>query len=478
MTDLPEPIASPEPDLPDRLSPVIPPPEPNNRADAMESLVSAGTTLPTVERIPAPSLPAAAVTETDDLTAMTESDDFQDLSFAHHPRLGDRSSGQPPWGRVPLPDVPLTLLILAIATLLIGIGLGWARPGLGWLGTIGALLAALRILVPAWGNALARVISSRQAGQILATLGLGVALWGLVQLTGFGSQIYRWGQTANWDAIGALGEVFGALGQILIAILAVYVAWRQYKISKDLTIQQNTITQQQTIDSYFQGISELVLDEEGLLEDWPQERAIAEGRTAAILGSIDATGKAKIIRFLSRSRLLTPLKRDRRLGRAIFDGMGGYQEDRLHGVRVIDLGVMLAKADLQGTDLRWVDLSEANLFRANLSHCDLFKANLSRCILYEANLRGTDLKGAQLFYGPATTATPRSRTEPPDYHTGAHTGAVVEGANFSQVQRLSDEQRYYCCAWGGEKTRRTIPGGCEGIPNLLEQALETNTIGN
>jgi len=72
--------------------------------------------------------------------------------------------------------------------------------------------------------------------------------------------------------------------QILIAVIAVYVAWRQYIISRDLTIQQNLltvqqnlITQQQTIDSAFQGISDLVWME-GLLEDWPQERAIAEGR--------------------------------------------------------------------------------------------------------------------------------------------------------------------------------------------------------
>jgi len=48
-----------------------------------------------------------------------------------------------------------------------------------------------------------------------------------------------------------------------------------------------------------------VLDEEGLLEDWPQERAIAEGRTAAILSSVDGGGKAKI-RFLTSSKLLTP----------------------------------------------------------------------------------------------------------------------------------------------------------------------------
>ena len=252
-----------------------------------------------------------------------------------------------------------------------------------------------------------------------------------------------------------------------IAILAVYVAWSQYVISKDLTIQQNRITQQQTIDAYFQGISDLALDEEGLLEDWPQERAIAEGRTAAILSSVDGAGKAKILRFLSQSRLLTPIMRDRFLGRPILDGAGGYAEDRVAGVRVVNLGVMLAGADLSGQDLRWTDLSDANLVRANLSHCDLVKANLSRTILYEANLQGTDWKGTRLFYGSVETASPRSRTTPPDYATGARTGAVIENANLTGVQNLSPEQRHYCCAWGGERTRATIPGGCEGIPNQL-----------
>ncbi|MEO1520798.1 MAG: pentapeptide repeat-containing protein, partial [Cyanobacteria bacterium J06633_2] len=238
-------------------------------------------------------------------------------------------------------------------------------------------------------------------------------------------------------------------------------------ISKDLTIQQNTITQQQTIDSYFQGISELVLDAEGLLEDWPQERAIAEGRTAAILGSVDAGGKAKIIRFLSRSRLLTPLKRDRHLGRAMLDGMGGYQEDRDYGIRVIDLGVMLAATNLIRTDLRWTDLSDANFVRSDLSGCDLVKANLARAILYETNLRNADLMGTRLFYGNVKTASPRTRADIPNYETGEFTGAVIENADLSGVQRLSEEQHEYCCAWGGANTRKTIPGGCSGIPNKL-----------
>ena len=259
----------------------------------------------------------------------------------------------------------------------------------------------------------------------------------------------------------------GAIGQILIAIIAVYVAWRQYIISRDLTVQQNLITQQQTIDSYFQGISELVLDDEGLLEDWPQERIIAEARTAAILSSVDAGGKAKVLRFLSRSKLLTPLARDQRLGRPILDGLGGYAEDRLRGTRVIDLGVMLAACNMASTDLRWLDLSESNLIRANLTDCDLVRTNLARAILCDANLTNTDIMGVRFFYGDLETATPRTRQDKPNYMTGAFTGAVIEGMDLTNAQRLSEVQRCYCCAWGGSKTRATVPGGCEGIPNRL-----------
>ncbi|MEH1997749.1 MAG: pentapeptide repeat-containing protein [Nostoc sp.] len=366
----------------------------------------------------------------------------------------------------------LLIILLAIAITFIGVILN--NRIIGIIGTLMTLLLSLAILLPWSQKVLKEWFSPQERTLIVAFLGLLVAIIGLIRFTSVGDRLVVWGHQINWEIAGTLAEWFGALGQIFIAVIAVYVAWRQYVISKDLTIQQNLltvqqniITQQQTIDSYFQGVSDLVLDEEGLLEDWPQERAIAEGRTAAILSSVDSSGKAKILRFLSRSKLLSPLKRDGRLGRAIFDGSGGYAEDRLEGVRVIDLGVMLAGADLSGTDLRWTDLSEANLVRANLVGCDLVKANLSRTILYSANLGSADINGVRLFYGTVDKASPRSRTEPPNYQTGEQTGAVVENADFTNVQRMSESTRYYCCAWGGEKTRGTIPGGCEGIPNNL-----------
>lgn len=353
----------------------------------------------------------------------------------------------------------------AIAVMVLGVTLQWHWLGLS--GTLVTLLLSLRVILPSVKVWLNNSLTPEERRTLLGVMAFLVAIAGLLKFIGFYYLLGQWLNQIVWDEFGSWADWFGALGQIMIAVLAVYVAWAQYVISRDLTIQQNRITQQQTIDTYFQGISDLALNEEGLLEDWPQERAIAEGRTAAILSSVDANGKAKILRFLSQSRFLSPLQRDSRLGRPILDGTGGYAEDRAKGVRVIDLGVMLAGADLSNMDLRWTELSEANMVRASLQNSDLAHANLSRTILVDANLRQANFKGTILFYGSFETASPRSKHQPANYATGECTGAVVENADFSDVKRMSDEQRYYCCAWCGEESRSTIPGGCQGIPNKL-----------
>jgi uncharacterized protein YjbI with pentapeptide repeats/uncharacterized membrane protein len=371
------------------------------------------------------------------------------------------------------------LNLLSIALMVAG--LVWSSWWLAFSGCMLALILSLPVIVRAIQQEFLDSLNPAQRRQVVAIVTTLISLVVLAKITGLVEDIGRWAKTIPWDIAGSLAEWTGALGQVLIAILAVYIAWRQYVISRDLTIeqnrlttQQNVLTQQQTIDTYFQGISDLALDDEGFLEDWPQEQAFAVGRTAALMSSVDANGKAKVLRFLSQSKLLSPLKRDRRLGRPMFDGDGGYAEDRDAGLRVIDLGVILAGADLAHTDLRWTDLSDANMIRANLRGCDLVRANLSRTILYGANLSGADLKGTMFFYGKAATASPRSKNEISNYETGAFTGAVVENADFSGAIEMSEEQRCYCCMWGGEKTRATVPGGCQGIVDRLTESKKTS----
>lgn len=346
-----------------------------------------------------------------------------------------------------------------------------------WMTAIGCVLALVISLPITYRNIRQELTEAFSPGieiYIVASITLSIAVVYLIQLSGLFGYINSRINLINWIAVGSLGLWSGALSQMLIATFAVYIAWRQYVISRNLTIeqnrltfQQNVLTQQQTIDNYFQGICNLVLDDDGFLEDWPQERAFAIGRTAALLSSINAAGKARVLRFLSRSKLLTPLRRDGRLGRPILDGNGGYDEDRINGTRVIDLGVMLSGTDISDTDLRWIDLSDANIVRSDLSRCNLSKANLSRAILFGAKLCGTNIKGTRLFYGTVESATPRNRLDRPNYITGELTGAVVENVDFSGVEDMSEEQRQYCCAWCGEAARQTIPGGCDGIVNKL-----------
>ncbi|MEM9909076.1 MAG: pentapeptide repeat-containing protein, partial [Cyanobacteria bacterium P01_D01_bin.44] len=218
------------------------------------------------------------------------------------------------------------LLVAIASTVVVVIGLSLNSFWLILAGSLIALTISLRLALPTLREIL-RDLTADQQALLISLPGIILGIYGIMQVSGINRQILVWGRNIRWDVVGALGDFLGALGQIFIAMLALYVAWRQFTISRDLTTQQNVITQQQTIDAYFQGISELVLDDEGLLEDWPQERIIAEARTAAILSSVDAAGKSKVLRFLSGSRLLTPLARDRRLGRPILDGTGGYAED-------------------------------------------------------------------------------------------------------------------------------------------------------
>ncbi|AFY73032.1 putative low-complexity protein [Synechococcus sp. PCC 7502] len=357
----------------------------------------------------------------------------------------------------------LKLLVLVIASGCIAIAIWglvsgsrqWVLPAIGV-----ASVIVLPILIPAIGKGLANSPLGKHWDVSLAAA---IASAGLVifgTLTKLDDAFWIWFNGLRWDAL-------GAVGQILIAILAVWVAWRQNEISEKLTGQQNSITQQQTIDTYFQGISDLILDAQGQMEDWPLERAIAQARTSALLGSSDADGRAKIIRFLSSANLLAPLKRDGLLGRAILDGSGGYVVDLEHGVRVINLGLMLAGKDISNSDLRYVDLTGANFIKTNFSGCNLTGANLFGAILCRANMRNTDLSKVSFFCGDIATASPRDRQHLPNFVTGEYTGAVVEEADFSYAKDLSDENRQYLCAWGGSKTRRTIAGGCQGVPNRL-----------
>ncbi|MEA5441652.1 pentapeptide repeat-containing protein [Cyanobium gracile] len=390
----------------------------------------------------------------------TKPDDRSQAAAA--PPLALRSGG--PWTRLRHGaglQLLLTLLVLLAALLL----------GVAWLAVPASLLTvvlALRQLLPPLWQLLVRHLEDPPTVRLVATLALVLALLSIPLALGWLDPLLAIYRNGDWEAIGAFGEgVIGAVGQILVALVALMIAWRQVMVDQRLTTQQNRITQAQTIDSFIHGISELISDEEGLLEDWPLERMLAEGRLAAVLSSIDGDGKARILRFLSHARLLTPLRRDQRLGRAILDGEGSYEEDRLRGVPVVRLQSMLKGADLAGTDLRAIDFNGADLSGADLSGADLGEANLAAVNLVGANLQGACLQATRFFYGHALVATPQQAQMEPDHSQGTGTGAQVENVNLSGVRQLDPDNRAYLAAWSGARSRLTLPGGCKGLPNRL-----------
>ncbi|MGA1303517.1 MAG: pentapeptide repeat-containing protein [Cyanobium sp.] len=328
-------------------------------------------------------------------------------------------------------------------------------------------LALLQLLPPLWRQLSGRLDDAPTA-RVLAAVALVVAALVIPLALGWLDPLFELFRSGNWAAIGALGEgVVGAFGQIMVASVALLIAWRQVLVDQRLTTQQNRITQAQTIDSFIHGISELISDEEGMLEDWPLERMLAEGRLFAVFGSIDKDGKSRVLRFLSHAKLLTPLRRDYRLGRAILDGEGSYEEDRAAGVPVIRLQQLLKGVDLSGTDLRGVDFNGADLRGADLSFCDLSGANLAGTNLAGVNLEQARLENSRFFYGRPQTASPRLGASAFDLTTGAGTGAVVENVNLFSARLLDPQTHHYLATWSGPRSRSTLPGGAKGIPSQL-----------
>ena len=126
----------------------------------------------------------------------------------------------------------------------------------------------------------------------------------------------------NWEALGALSEMAGAGGSIAIACIAVYVGIRQWVDGKRINREQRELTEQiernnnaskleqeriiraQSLDSYFDGISTLLLrDEDGIFTD--TARSLTKGRTDAILKILKSDEKRNLIAFLYGSGLIS-----------------------------------------------------------------------------------------------------------------------------------------------------------------------------
>jgi hypothetical protein len=54
---------------------------------------------------------------------------------------------------------------------------------------------------------------------------------------------------------------------------------------------------------------------------------------------------------------------------------------------------------------------------------------------------------------------------------------VVENLNLAAVRGLDAQSHQYLASWSGPRSRRTLPGGCRGIPDKLVPPPELRQIG-
>ena len=331
----------------------------------------------------------------------------------------------------------------------------------------------------------------------------------------------------NRLAVGALAEIAGATGSIAIAAVAVYVGIRQWVDGKRISREQRELTEEierkseaakleqdriiraQSLDSYFDGISTLLLrDEDGIFTD--TARSLTKGRTDAILKILKADEKRNLIAFSYGSGLISS-NGDGEPAMVALSG-SDLSEVELNGTALPNAGFGMAnlrgasikEADLDGVDLRGADLSEADLTGSDLSLANLHGViapgailsgvDLSHAVLSGADLRGADLSGSDL----TSTDLSGSNLHGVDLRdakldnsnlSGANlrdanlTGAVlqdsnltnlisIEGADFTGVSDLSSESAEYLASIASGSHPKTFRQTAQTLKSLSVSETE------
>ncbi len=266
----------------------------------------------------------------------------------------------------------------------------------------------------------------------------------------------------NWIALGAVAEIAGAVGSISIAAVAVYVGIRQWVDGKRISFEQRELTEEiernneaakqeqdrivraQSLDSYFDGISTLLLrDEDGIFTD--TARSLTKGRTDAILKILKADEKRNLIAFLYGSGLITRNGNDEPamvalsgsdLSQVEMDGVAlqhaGFGMANLRGASIKEAD--LAFVDLRGADLSDSDLSGSDLSQGNLHGIIAMDSMLDGADLSDSDLSGADLRGATLRNTDLSSANlSGSNLQGADLRESKLDSANLSGANLRQV---------------------------------------------
>jgi uncharacterized protein YjbI with pentapeptide repeats len=244
---------------------------------------------------------------------------------------------------------------------------------------------------------------------------IGSSLVGIVILV-FLLTEYRLNWT--WDWTGFLNKTLWDWMQLLIipgvlAIAALLFNLTSSRNEQKITEQRYQNDQKLAIDKqredllqgYFDRMSELILNNHLRTSVSNDEvRNIARARTLSVLARLDASRKESLLRFLYESNLISiddpVIQLDGADLRKVNISDTRLAKTNLRGVNLS--GAMLIRTDLRGSDLREAYLNGASLYNANLSNttlndASLSSANLNGALLNGTNLRGTDLSEVRLI---------------------------------------------------------------------------------
>ena len=118
----------------------------------------------------------------------------------------------------------------------IGCGLWFHYIGLTVAGCTIALVSSTPAIYQGIRSKIPKSTSSHQKSLFITAIALTIAAVVLLKLGGFFNNIDTLSARTDWNMVGALGLWGGALGQTAIATIAAFVSWRQYIVSRYLTI--------------------------------------------------------------------------------------------------------------------------------------------------------------------------------------------------------------------------------------------------
>ena len=218
--------------------------------------------------------------------------------------------------------------------------------------------------------------------------------------------VAHWLDRADFfQIIARLSPILEAFGVIAIPLVLAYATQRY---QEDLQKRELEQLQQQTVATYLNQLSTILLDVKGDLRDPENEklRTLTTATTLTLLRDPNLEGehRSQVMRLLLRTKLVDsdtaygPKRPDDRVTILNFNN-AALERVNLSNTLLSATslsGANLRRANLRRAELWNANLSGANLSGANLSKAELWNANLSRVNLEDVNLSGANLWGVNL----------------------------------------------------------------------------------